>query len=463
MKQHAICAASMHTICALLLLSCISSAQGQMPAVRCPEPFSTVVTIPPNHKWFDKRMDAPTVFPLMYSRYEQLVDATRGYECSGVPLVALHGDIWQPGGATDDTALAYFVPKIARFTSGSVDRAINIYFVLSLVIGFISGAAGAFFWLRTRVTRLAGVIGLCVLLGLTALVGDVYMSESLIVVAVVPWTSVWWRNQRAGIGILIAVLAMAFSAAIANLTRMHAGTAVLLFFAILLAGSRLPIRQRVLIAVIAVAGYLAPVAYYHKVLIDGRDAALRGLSISYEPVVPHHPMWHNIYGGLGYLNNDYGLKVDDSVVANKVESMTPGVPYLSPEYERTARAAVFAVIKTHPRFIVETLLAKVGVLLVILLVCANIGLVSAVLYPKPATLELAFWLAFALTGANGVLVWPNPDYLLGFIAFAIFYAVMGIDFAVAHGFRALSRKALQPAGQSHEVAVEKMAARICTP
>jgi len=39
----------------------------------------------------------------------------------------------------------------------------------------------------------------------------------------------------------------------------------------------------------------------------------------------------------------------------------------------------------------------------------------------------------AFTGVQGLLVVPSPDYLLGYMAFAVFYGVLGIDFALAHG------------------------------
>jgi len=48
---------------------------------------------------------------------------------------------------------------------------------------------------------------------------------------------------------------------------------------------------------------------------------------------------------------------------------------------------------------------------------------------KPVWLELAFWLAIAFNGLYGILVLPNPKYLVGLIAFAALYGVYSIEFA----------------------------------
>ncbi len=77
---------------------------------------------------------------------------------------------------------------------------------------------------------------------------------------------------------------------------------------------------------------------------------------------------------------------------------------------------------------------------IILLVCANFGLPSALLYRKPRAVEAAFWLVFAFTATQGLLASPNPDYLLGYMALAVLYGVLGIDFALSHGVLERSSK-----------------------
>jgi hypothetical protein len=132
-----------------------------------------------------------------------------------------------------------------------------------------------------------------------------------------------------------------------------------LFLALLFFEFRVPVRKRALVVVLLIAGFVVPVVYFH-VLVSRRDAVLEKLEPGYKPVVSHDPFWHNVYGGLGYLNNDYGLKNLDQTVKDKARAIQPGVEYVSPEYERILRTEVFRIAKAHPRFIFETLVAKSG-------------------------------------------------------------------------------------------------------
>ena len=369
---------------------------------------------------FARRTDSPTVFPFMWCRYVEAQQAIRGYQRSGVPLVALQGEEWQPAAKGEEPAFAYFIPEIARFTHADLDHAINIFLILLLAMCFSSGAVGTVFWLQNLRSRIAAVIGLVAILVVTSLVGDIYMAESAVVVAVIPWALYFSRQKEIGTDALIYAFFAGLAAALANLTRMHAGTPVILFLAVLLFAFRGSLRKRALFAVLVLAGLMVPIAYF-QVLVSRRDAALIKVSPAYRPIVAHHPFWHTIYGGLGYLNNDYGLKVDDETVNSKVRSIRPSVEYLSPEYESILRTETFRFAKSHPRFIFETFVAKSGLLFMILLVCANVGLASALLYRKPWAVEAAFWLVFAFTATNGLLATPNPDYLLGYMTFAVLY------------------------------------------
>jgi glycosyl transferase family 2 len=60
-------------------------------------------------------------------------------------------------------------------------------------------------------------------------------------------------------------------------------------------------------------------------------------------------------------------------------------------------------------------------------------LLCAVQYPKSWSLELAFWCSLGFSSLFGLLVIPNPRYLLGYIAFAVLYGVVSIDHAIERG------------------------------
>ena len=418
----------------VLLTSAVSMGQVSTPAA-CAESSDTayLVTLTTSLPPFATRMDSPTLMAFMYSRYKQTRETVLGYECTGVPLIALNGQTWQPTAKADDFGVDYFVAEIARFTHVNLNRAIDIFFVLLLTICFGSGVAGLFFWVEGTLSRIAGIIGLTCLALVTGVVGDIYMVQSGIVVAGVPWALYFARLPKLGTGIVVFAFLAGFAAALANVIRFHAGTAILLFLAVLLLlACRAPLRHRAFISALVIAGFLVPVAYF-QMLVNRRDAALEKLDATYKPIVPHHQFWHTVYIGFGFLDNEYGLKFRDEIADAKARSIEPEVDYVSRDYERILRTEVFRFIKAHPRFVFETFAAKTGMLFIMLLVCANLGLPSALLYPKPWSVEAAFWLVLAFTAAQGLLAVPSPDYLLGYMAFAVFYGIFGIDFALVHG------------------------------
>jgi hypothetical protein len=87
-------------------------------------------------------------------------------------------------------------------------------------------------------------------------------------------------------------------------------------------------------------------------------------------------------------------------------------------------------LRKDPVFVVGTLLAKFGAVLVYFLFAANFGLLAAIRYPKPWSVEVAFGVAIAFNALFGLLAVPRLAYLEGFIAFAMLYGVISLDTAL---------------------------------
>ncbi len=79
---------------------------------------------------------------------------------------------------------------------------------------------------------------------------------------------------------------------------------------------------------------------------------------------------------------------------------------------------------------VETLIAKFGVVLIYFLLAANFGLLAAIRYLKPWAVEVAFVAGLAFNALFGLLAIPRLSYLEGLIAFAMLYGVMSLDVAL---------------------------------
>jgi hypothetical protein len=179
---------------------------------------------------------------------------------------------------------------------------------------------------------------------------------------------------------------------------------------------------------VAIVGLLLP-AWYTRTLLDARDAYLQ--KHGYTSVgARHHVVWHVIYIGLGYISNNVVPGYRDEFAAARVREMSSDTIYASPEYEQYLKHEVIHIVVQHPLLVMETLAAKLGVIVGLLLLCANVGLVAAYHYPKRWPIEVGFWNAIAFQSLIGILAIPAKSYLLGLIAFAVLYGVISIDVAI---------------------------------
>ena len=219
-------------------------------------------------------------------------------------------------------------------------------------------------------------------------------------------------------------------AGFANQVRGQAGTGVMIFAAILVAFElkRGWVPKVALLATLAV-GFLVSVVYFDS-LIARRDAFLAASQPGYTQTVDRHSVWHALYIGLGYLkDNPYVPGYGDEVALQAVYSISPSTIPLSPEYESILRGEIFRIAREHPMFIVATLTAKLRVILFLLLCWANFGLLAAAFYPKGWAMESAFWAALAFNALFGLIAIPQVQYLLGFMAFAMIYGVISLEWA----------------------------------
>jgi hypothetical protein len=145
-----------------------------------------------------------------------------------------------------------------------------------------------------------------------------------------------------------------------------------------------------------------------------------------------HVFWHAIYLGLSYVKNSEVPEYRDEFAFAKVRALRPEAADYSPEYEQVLMREIFKLAKRQPFLILANLFVKLVVVSLFCVFAANVGLYGTKLAPKPIWLELAFWLAIAFNGLYGILVLPNPKYLVGLIAFAVLYGVYSIEYAAGH-------------------------------
>ncbi|MBE0447664.1 MAG: hypothetical protein IBX64_06135 [Actinobacteria bacterium] len=366
-------------------------------------------------------------------RYQMLQEALAGYEKTGVPLVAYDGKSLQPAGFGDDIGIYYVIPKIVHAFGLSIDQAITAFYIGIILVSLALGLIGSFLLFKTWSGRLVALISLFGVALYSFRVGDVYLAFTYITIAIVPLSLYFAHSKKLSTSFVIFFLLAGIGIGIAHYVRSHTGTAVLIFMLSLVTFYlRFPWRKRLVLIISLIFGILAVMLYFN-ILLDQREAYLVKNQPNYKQTIGKHPFWHSIYIGFGYLNNDYGLKYKDEIAIRKVRSISPSAIYFSEEYEAILKNEVINLIKGNPRFVLDTVFAKLGVIIYFLLKFANIGLLAAILYPKGWSIEVAFWNALGFNSLFGILVTPNPAYLLGFIAFATIYGIVSINHAIEHG------------------------------
>ena len=383
-------------------------------------------------------LSVPTAIPLMPARYAELQAAFDSYAQGLPPLVAAtqtdSGTVYCALGTTDDAGLYYLLPKLAHLFHLAPSEAWTVWFFAILILSFGVGIYGTMHLLKTLPAKILYFIELSFLGALIIKRGDIYQIAPCLALAAVPLllqNLCSERGDRALWRDAAALGTAGFIFGLAHLVRSHSATGLMLFVIILLLfGTAVRAwHKRLLLVAIVLIGFMLPLLYMNHVA-DMRDAFLKAHQPNYHPVLRQHPFWHTVYIGLGYLSNDYGLAYKDIVAAKKAHELAPDAPYCSPEYETALKTAVIDLLRKDPVFVVGTLLAKFGAVLVYFLFAANFGLLVAIRYPKSWAVEVAFVAGLAFNALFGLVAVPRLSYLEGFIAFAMLYGVISLDVAL---------------------------------
>ena len=363
---------------------------------------------------------------IMPSRYYSALNILRGLEKTGIPLIGLYGDKVGIPNMADDWGIYYFVPKLALIFHVSIDRAFDLFFSGILFVSFLVAFIFFFLLYRSIMQRVVIIVGLSALAFMSWYVWDVYVFYAATILFCIP-PALYFLDHKISKYYLVSFFFFAgLSIGFAHYIRTYSGIAPLLFLIVTYG-----YKRKWLLFLPLFVGLLIPYLFFNS-LIEKRDNYAKQQALFYEGEEGHH-MWHNTYGGFGFLNNPYDLVFGDFQIVKKVNSYYPEVQYPSKAYNQAAKQCIIQLIKEHPKFILITLFAKLGVIFLYLLIFANLGLLCAWWYPKPFFIELAFWSALGFNSLFAFLTIPNTIYLLGFIAVAVMYGIVSICYALDKG------------------------------
>ena len=369
----------------------------------------------------------------MNSRYIDLEQVLEGYNRTGMPLVAVESGKLAAAAPADDIGIFYFIPEIVRHLNVSLDQAITIFFVGIIAFSFLVGLIGCMLWLKKPVMKAFGIIGLGLVLFITVIDAGIYAVSACTVVFAVPLFMYFIEREKFGTVFYSFLAFTGLAMGFAHIIRAHSGTSVvILIFVVIWLSRTIPLRVKAMSSAAMIVCMILPAIFFNT-LIAERDAYLSDAIPGYVHAPTTHTFWHQAYISMGYIDNEYGIEYSDWSAHSRALEIDPGMEYRSEHYSQILKGEVLRIAKENPGFIASLLLAKILKMLLMLVICANIGLVAMVLRPKPLNIELGFWLAIGFGSLFGILTIPYSAYILSFIAMCMMYAVAGVDFALDKG------------------------------
>ena len=368
-------------------------------------------------------------YSIMSSRYRDLNEAIKGKALSGHYLVAFDGNRFRPAGYSDDPGIYLFIPWLANHMHMTLEAVVTTFFLSSLGLGMFVGCLGSWLSLKSRLGKYLSIAGV-LLLGLIAYrIGDLYLFEFAVPVALVPWT-LRFVSPSIKSGLLTYACIVGLITGVAGVIRTSAALPMLLFLIVFLFFNGVQIKWRLAAASLLLCGFLLPKLYIYDLSLR-RDSFLARTSMGQPVETTRHVFWHFAYVGLGFLSNPYVPGgICDEVGKARVQAIDPNAAYLSAAYDRVLRRETLTTVRQHPTIVLFTLFAKLGIIASLFIIFANIGLVAAFVYRKPAPVDLAFWVALAICIGPLLIMAPLPLYSVGLISWAAIYGIASLDHAL---------------------------------
>lgn len=381
-----------------------------------------------------------------YQVYEAIV---AGMKQTGIPFVQHNGSNFVPTAFSDDVGMYYIIPKLVLTFGISLEHAITYFNGTISSLAAILGIFGFCYVYQSTTTRLLGIAGVIFATKTSLMTNDVYRTPAALTIALIPWAiyflyhekgSAWVRSfflMWAGLGIGLGHFIRAFSTI----------PIFLIIAMFILKTKSFTVKEKWYAACFAALGFLAP-AIFFTYCSSQYQAFARKEFPTYAWIQLGHPFWHSVYAGLGFIENNFGFKFDDSVSFNKATSIDPTCsqahsgetappPYhrWGNRYEQILRNEVLKMAIRYPHYMLENYCAKLGVICVYLLRYINVGLLAWWAVGLPSNIILAFVPALAWASLPGIIGIPIAPYLLSLIALCILFAVVSINhFLLSNGF-----------------------------
>lgn len=359
---------------------------------------------------------------LMNSRTRGLNAAIEGYQKTGILLTSItnNGNL-QTVDPHDDQGIYLLNSLLSNLISSSADRSHDILMILFSLLSISFGTKLFYSLFKSNLSFFSTAIFYLFLNSIFIRIGDTYFFLGCGASILFPLILlVDKKNDKFSSVLLLGVLTGIFCG-LFNQMRIHAGTPfIITTLYVLIKKNSLSFFQRV---VIMTTFTLIPLFIFpsiQRVLSTKLDQYMSTQVQSYKPHTRKgHHLWHNIYIGLGYLeNNQYKIKYSDGVAAKKVEELSPGTIPLSKEYDDVLKKEIWRIAQESPLFIFKVFSVKLLKIAFYTLVALQFSIffLPYVFNKTSNKNKVIIFLLLTISMAPGLLTIPTHAYLAGYIS-----------------------------------------------
>lgn len=359
---------------------------------------------------------------LMPFRYNELGKTLKGYQLTHSPLVSAENGNYFAAGFTDDKGMYYFVPKLAEMFNTNLDSAINIFFGFLLIFSAMVSILCFLFMFNSLIIRVVSVVGVLAITFSAYQCSDLYIAGYFVVASLVPvFILIEKKRNRFGKFLVLSLFFSGIVIGCGNFIRYNSGTGVLLFILVwLILNKQLLFKHKCFCLVILCFSALIPSLKINSILRQ-RDSFISANEEKSVRRPEKFPFWHLVYIGLGYFENNRGLKYSDSHGKNFVSSKDAKIEYLSEEYNLVLRNEMISIVKHDLLFFLKTIFWKMLILLKKVVKYLNYGLIFC-FYIKPSLRSvLPFIIAVCFYMIPGVVVIPEDKYVIGMLTLVVIF------------------------------------------
>ena len=343
-------------------------------------------------------------------------------------------EILIPSGISDHLGSFLYIPYFAYKFNIDIDLSKNVFFIgYGIICLFLS----LFFFNKIKfnvISKIYGYLSIAALFLLNIFISDTYSFYGLTSLGLIPMCYFYFKNNLISkknylISFsLFSGLLIAFSETVRGQSGSFLILCILIYY--FMSERRQTNLKFILLFILIVPLFFSKAiinkfAEERNTFFNENSELLVELKKRDIPVKHVRAMWHNAYYNLGFLSyakKDFP-KNTDTFSLKKAKQINPNIIPFTKEYEKLLMQEYFKFIKQYPLYFIKISFAKLGVILMYLIIFINFGLYFLFKNKLNKIIFFFFFPGIILNSLLGIAAEPDYSYLLGMFTFASMMSV----------------------------------------